>query len=69
MAATAQPAYPWRGRITCIPAPGLPGSPDKTAAAATEVAAFVGTATPAHFAIAGDDVDLLRARRVVASAA
>ena len=23
-----QPAYPWRGRITCDPAPGLAGSPD-----------------------------------------
>ena len=37
--AAGQPAYPWRGRITCDPAPGEPGSPDKTAAAATEVAA------------------------------
>ena len=36
----AQPAYPWRGRITCDPAPGLPGSPDGTAAAAAQVAAF-----------------------------
>lgn len=36
-----QAAYPWRGRITCHPAPGRPGSPDKTAAAATQVAAFV----------------------------
>ena len=32
--AAAQPAYPWRGRITCDPAPGQPGSPDKTSAAA-----------------------------------
>lgn len=35
-----QPAYPWRGRITCDPAPDRPGSPDGTAAAATQVAAF-----------------------------
>ncbi|WP_430913091.1 baseplate multidomain protein megatron [Methylobacterium sp. sgz302541] len=38
--AGTQPAYPWRGRITCDPAPGLPGSPDATAEAGAEVAAF-----------------------------
>ncbi len=47
---TGQPAYPWRGRITCSPAPGYAGSPDKTAAAATQVNAFVGSAAPADFA-------------------
>lgn len=36
-----QGAYPWRGRITCHPAPGQPGSPDGTAAAAGQVAAFL----------------------------
>ncbi|WIY53677.1 glycoside hydrolase/phage tail family protein [Devosia sp. YIM 151766] len=36
-----QGAYPWRGRITCHPAPGRPGSPDGSAAAAAQVAAFV----------------------------
>ena len=36
----SQPLYPWRGRITCDPAPGEPGSPDGTAAAATQVNAF-----------------------------
>ncbi len=36
-----QGAYPWRGRITCHPAPGRPGSPFGSAAAATQVAAFV----------------------------
>jgi len=35
-----QPAYPWRGRITCDPAPGLAGSPDGTAAAADQINAF-----------------------------
>jgi len=45
----AQAAYPWRGRITCHPAAGRPGSPNKTAAAATQVAAFFGTATAAQF--------------------
>src|SRR5690606_39035194 len=38
-----QPAYPWRGRITCDPAPGRPGTVDQTAAAASQVAAFFGT--------------------------
>ncbi|MFK5151212.1 hypothetical protein ACI4CU_28065, partial [Klebsiella pneumoniae] len=46
----AQAIYPWRGRITLSKAAGQPGSPDKTAAAATEVAAFVGTAQPSQFA-------------------
>lgn len=36
----SQPAYPWRGRITCDPAPGQPGSPQGTAAAAAQVADF-----------------------------
>jgi len=51
-----QAAYPWRGSITLSVAPGEPGSPDKTAAAATEIAAFVGTAAPGDFSISGDDV-------------
>jgi hypothetical protein len=34
---TGQPPYPWRGRITCDPAPGKSGSPDGTGAAATQV--------------------------------
>lgn len=37
-----QAAYPWRGRITLSKAPGQPGSPDGTAAADTEIAAFFG---------------------------
>jgi hypothetical protein len=35
-----QPPYPWRGRVTCDPAPGIAGSPDGTAAAAAEINAF-----------------------------
>jgi GTA TIM-barrel-like domain/Putative phage tail protein len=38
--AAIQPAYPWRGRITCDPAPGQSGSPDGTASAASQVNAF-----------------------------
>jgi hypothetical protein len=53
---TGQPAYPWRGRITCHPAPGQSGTPDKTAAAADQIAAFVGIASPSDFAIEGDAV-------------
>ncbi|MFC3704590.1 glycoside hydrolase/phage tail family protein [Devosia honganensis] len=36
-----QPSYPWRGRITCHPAPGEPGSPDGTAIAAAQIASIV----------------------------
>lgn len=51
-----QAAYPWRGRITVHPAAGQPGSPDKTAAAAAQVAAFVGAAGPGDFAVTGSAV-------------
>ncbi|MBL8844444.1 MAG: glycoside hydrolase/phage tail family protein [Hyphomicrobium zavarzinii] len=55
-AAASQPSYPWRGRITCSPAPGRPGTPDKTATAASQIASFVGTASIAHFSISGGSV-------------
>ena len=51
-----QAAYPWRGRITCHPAPGRPASPDKTAACATQVASFVGAAQPSQFTASGTTV-------------
>lgn len=35
-----QPAFPWRGRITCSPAPGFEGTVDKTSDAATQVSNF-----------------------------
>ncbi|HET7912393.1 MAG TPA: glycoside hydrolase/phage tail family protein, partial [Pseudolabrys sp.] len=38
--APSQPAYPWRGRITCDPAPGQAGSPDGSAAAAAQINTF-----------------------------
>lgn len=47
--AAGQPAFPWRGRITCNPAPGQGGTPDKTATAATQVNAFVGTCVAGDF--------------------
>ncbi len=52
----SQPSYPWRGRITCDPAPGQPGSVDGTSTAATQVAALFGTAAPADFSIIGESV-------------
>lgn len=51
-----QPTLPWRGRITLSVAPGLAGTSDRTAAATGEVAAFFGTAAPAHFAASGETV-------------
>ena len=46
---STQPPYPWRGRITCDPAPGVAGSPDQTATAATQVNAFFGSAGVGDF--------------------
>ncbi len=54
--AASQPAYPWRGRITLSKAPGVAGSPDKTQAAASEVAAFVGTSATSNFSVLGTSV-------------
>ncbi len=51
-----QAPYPWRGRITVSPAPGRSGSPDKSSAAAAQLAAFIGTAVSGHFAVSGDSV-------------
>ena len=53
---TSQAVFPWRGRITLSKAPGQPGSPDKTVAAAAEVAAFVGAAQPGNFSWNGNSV-------------
>ncbi|WP_439573535.1 baseplate multidomain protein megatron [Phreatobacter sp.] len=54
--AAAQPAHPWRGRITVTPAPGRPGTPDGTTVAADEVADFLGTATAEDFAVSAGTV-------------
>ncbi len=51
-----QSAFPWRGRITCHPAPGIAGSPDGSASAATQVAAFFGSVTAADFSVSGEAV-------------
>lgn len=54
--AANQPVLPWRGRITASLAPGQSGSPDGTAQADEEVAAFFGTATAADFQIGDGSV-------------
>jgi hypothetical protein len=55
-AETGQPAFPWRGRITCSPAAGYAGTVDKTGAAASQVAAFFGSASPSDFTVSGETV-------------
>lgn len=52
-----QAPLPWRGRITTAKAPGLSGTTDGTAAAASEVAAFFGTAAVADFTLFGEVVN------------
>ncbi|GGB54987.1 phage host specificity protein [Roseibium aquae] len=49
-----QPAFPWRGRITCHPAAGQPGSVDRTAAAGAQVSSFFGGAAPSDIAVTID---------------
>ena len=51
-----QAPYPWRGRITCSPATGQPGTADRTAAARNQVEAFRGGANPGHFSVSGTAV-------------
>ncbi|MEM9750575.1 MAG: glycoside hydrolase/phage tail family protein, partial [Pseudomonadota bacterium] len=53
---SGQPAYPWRGRITCDPAPGRVGTADKTAAAAAQVANLFGAAAVGDFSVSGESV-------------
>lgn len=51
--AGAQAAYPWRGRVTLHPAAGHVGSPDKTGAAAAQLASFFGAAAVSDFSVSG----------------
>jgi hypothetical protein len=55
-ATPGQPAFPWRGRITCSPAAGFAGSVDKTGTAATQVSSLFGAATPGSFSVSGETV-------------
>jgi hypothetical protein len=54
--AATQPVYPWRGRITCDPAPGRAGTAEGTAAAAMQVSAFMGNCLASHFTVGVDTV-------------
>ncbi|RIA56753.1 baseplate multidomain protein megatron [Dichotomicrobium thermohalophilum] len=54
--ASDQPVYPWRGRITCDPAPGATGSVDQTATARTQIESFVGTCQVSDFSISNGEV-------------
>ncbi|MFD1912128.1 baseplate multidomain protein megatron [Halodurantibacterium flavum] len=51
-----QAPLPWRGRITTSLAPGQPDTPDRTAAAAAEVAAFFGNCVAGDFRLEGTRV-------------
>ena len=51
-----QPIYPWRGRITCSPAPGFTGTVDKTASAQGQVDNFFGDAEALDFIIGDSSV-------------
>lgn len=53
---SGQPPFPWRGRITCSPAAGHAGSVDRTAPAASQVAAFFGAASPSEFDVSDETV-------------
>ena len=46
-----QAAYPWRGRITCHPAPGRPESPDRSVEALEQVERFFGPAAATDFRV------------------
>lgn len=54
--AGAQPPFPWRGRITCDPAPGVAGTAEGSAAVANQIANFMGTAQASDFSLNGDVV-------------
>ncbi|MCA3655335.1 MAG: glycoside hydrolase/phage tail family protein [Methylobacterium sp.] len=54
--AADQPAFPWRGRMTCNPAPEKPGSPAGTTGVNAGIANFIGSAQASHFVLSGDTV-------------
>ncbi|MGE4371692.1 MAG: glycoside hydrolase/phage tail family protein [Xanthobacter sp.] len=52
--AQTQPAYPWRGRIVCDPAPGRTGSVEGTAECRAQLEALFGQARPGDFTRLGN---------------
>ena len=53
----SQPAYPWRGRITCEPAPLVSGTADRTAQAREQVEGFCGNALASQFHAMADTIN------------
>lgn len=53
---TTQPAFPWRGTITCHPARDAIGSVDGTPAARAQAEAFAGSLSASAFQPAGDSI-------------
>ena len=53
----SQPAYPWRGRITCDPAPLMPETADRSAAAREQVEDFCGNALPGQFSASANTIN------------
>lgn len=51
-----QAAFPWRGRITCHPAAGQPGTSDQTTTAADQVNAFFGGVSASDFTVSTGSV-------------
>ncbi len=51
-----QATFPWRGRITCDPAPYHSGSVNRSAAAAAQIAAFLGSAKPGDFTVKKEQI-------------
>ncbi len=54
--AVGQPRYPWRGRITCDPAPGSPDSVDVSEAAEIQVATLLGSVSASDMSVADEQI-------------
>lgn len=52
-----QPPFPWRGRITCHPASGQTGSPDKTSDVNAQIDNFFGQCQVSDFSLVQNFVD------------
>ncbi len=55
--AAAQPAYPPTRLITCDPAPGREGSPDRTRRVSSQIGRFFGRAFASEFTVSGSRVE------------
>ncbi|MCF6322359.1 MAG: glycine zipper domain-containing protein, partial [Rhizobiaceae bacterium] len=59
----SQPAFPWRGRITCYPAIGQPGTVDQSATATSQIVPFTGDAGVSEFSPSGDTINFTGANQ------